>query len=279
MDREEIRGLVAFNLGKRTDKDSLINSAINLSFIEIQRKHVFSEQKSTPTDLTLTSQDGWVVDTDYETDDITYYGYVFYQALSDHTSESTSEPGEGVSWETYWTDLGSFYPGTTHVVLPTSFKILEARLWKAQTSGVIKIKSKTWVGLRYPQFPAIAAGLPIYGYLEGGNLYLLPVIGSSGYKVRLTIATVITPFTQDTDESDVSNIDDVIINYATYWSFKSMKMYQDAAVWWEGFKKSLREAIINDERQPAVEYQAHRVTDVETRTPGPKPHEDPFNRG
>lgn len=56
MNREEIRDLVLANIGNRTDKDTIINSAINLALTEIGQLHDFRAMR-TEADISIAADD------------------------------------------------------------------------------------------------------------------------------------------------------------------------------------------------------------------------------
>ena len=51
---------------------------------------------------TADTTDAWVESTDYEKYDYVYDGDLIYRCILAHTSDSTTEPGGGDDWETYW---------------------------------------------------------------------------------------------------------------------------------------------------------------------------------
>ena len=63
----------------------------------------------TIADIPIVCEDFWALSTTYEQNSYVQHNSLNYKCLVGHTSGSTSEPGIGVDWETYWEEKPTHY--------------------------------------------------------------------------------------------------------------------------------------------------------------------------
>lgn len=78
----------------------------------------------------------WATATAYVTGNVIMHNGVRYKAISDHTSDSTNEPGVGASWETAW-----IREGTLHYIYDGAVRISDYALGLDDTSRSIAFSS------------------------------------------------------------------------------------------------------------------------------------------
>ena len=135
-------------------------------------------------------------------------------------------------------------PSNTH-------HLIEARVIDGTSSYELDIRPKRWLTEKFPNVAADNTGKPTWGYIEGGKIYLYPLSDGS-YSVRATVSKLMADLATDIASPEVSGIDRVIIEWAVSWCMDALEMFEQATRWMQRFEISLQQAIIDDERQIAV---------------------------
>ena len=215
--RKELRELVKPNLGGRTDKDTVINSALEAGLKYAINIHFFRSMIN-ENDVEIVADD-------------------------------------------------------TYLTIPsTYFQLLECRLIDGTASYNIDIRPKKWITERWPNISERSTAKPIYGYIEGGKIYLYPVSNGS-YTVRITTCDNPTFSSADATENPIPCLDDALVYYATAHVMKSLQMFELAASWDLEFARAFSAAKTGDMKGPEV----YRLEPFGAEKPAViEPYLDPF---
>jgi len=176
MNRSQIRELVVQATG-RTDKTSLINSAIDLAVQEISAQRLWSD-------------------------------------LLVEASVSTSA-------------------NTSYVTLASAAdRITEVRVFDGSTDPAwpLKVRDKSWLVGKIPNFAALSTGEPTYGYLEGRKLYLVP-IPDGAYTIYYSYYRQHPSLTSDSSSVLIRGTDRAVAAYASFWVWQSLENHEQADKW------------------------------------------------
>jgi len=160
-----------------------------------------------------------------------------------------------------WSDLmveadASLSAAAASVTLASDLtRLLEVRLIDGTSSYRLKLRQKTWLVQRHPNISAASQAKPVYGYMMGRVLYVIP-IPASAYTIRYTYARSHPALTSDSSLVLIRHASAAIAAYATWWTFKSIEKFEEAKQWKETYEELVAKAVKNDEDNPAVEMLA-----------------------
>ena len=276
MTQDTLRTSIIRLLGGRGTADAIlrINEALNLGLKLLARRNEWRDMRST-TDLSMIRNtldpaiiDGtWdedaltLVDTDspftaylalgYKSGDELYItdgtgataGYYDIASITDVDtivmSESIADDGE--------TDIdGTKVINFKQIALPSATsQIINANLINETMSRRLLIKSKSWLTLRYPYIEACSANIPLYGYVEGGWLFLYPN-SNSEYVIRVTTDDIPSDFADGDAENPIPALDLPLLSWATAFVFASFGEFNKSNFYYNRAEIELREAIYRD---------------------------------
>ena len=281
MDREDLRNEVIYNLQNRADKNTQIDSALDLALEEIGKAHDFKDMLSLQSDadwykVTLTFTDGaWTALTRTLTKAAAFADYSFtsgdkiyisagtdftagWYEIASRTSDDaivlTDVTGLSTGDEinvaaTYMGDPGSY-------VLPsTTLRVTSAILVDGVLTKRLSLKTRDWIDEHYPHPEEDLTGHPHYGFTEGGRLYVVPWC-SGAYEVRLTISELPTMASSDASEPTLTTANYALICWATSHMFDQLEKELSADRWMRRYYTARADAIESDMRKPAVEHVA-----------------------
>lgn len=165
--------------------------------------------------------------------------------------------------------------GAISVAIPSTVVRMVKAYWILDTnSWAIEVRPREYVLTRYPNIDAtLSSSYPTMGYLEGNVLYLFPIPNADGI-VKVTYQYLPT-LVNGTDTLPVALLDEAVIAYATSWCFKSVQLWQDAAMWEQLFTAAMQTAILADRDQSIIEFKKDLSGGVES---SPDALHDPFAR-
>jgi hypothetical protein len=144
-------------------------------------------------------------------------------------------------------DLSVQLPGTIR-------QIVELRLIDTASptqSFPLKLIRKREFVERFPNVGGSSiTGTPSYCYFDSPMLWF-NVSCNSSYTVRLTRFSL-DKFDSDFDETVIPDADEILIAYATAYTYESVQMYTDAQYWFNKFRALVMLAVENEERQIGV---------------------------
>lgn len=162
-----------------------------------------------------------------------------------------------VSAEKNWRDLLTessvtmTVGGETALLDTAMVRMIEARIIDGLSSYKLDIRTKSWLVQRWPDFSSLASSKPRYAYIEGNFLHLLPP-PDEALTLKYSYYKRVTDLTDDTTELSIAILDEAIIAYATFRTFKSLQMYEDANQWFADYQTAIKDAK-NMDRHGAVE--------------------------
>lgn len=175
-------------------------------------------------------------------------------------------------------DLG-LETGGAHVDLPSNFhRLAEVRLIVDDSpllSREISVKPKTYIVKQYPNINDENTGKPVYGYLQGTKLYLLP-LSDGDYTIRITYFKLHSDFSTDATECEIRHGGEAVAAYATHLLFMSLNMTEDAASWLAVYTQLKDAAIKVDKDNSATNYEA--IPRGRSPRVSHDPQNDPFVR-
>ena len=282
MDRSELRNEVIYNLQNRTDKNTQIDSALNLALQEVGKAHDFGDMISLQADaswykVTLTFTDGaWTAATRTLTKVAAFTGYTFTSGDKVYISAGTDFTVGWYEIESYdglenaivltdvtglstgnETDVAATYMGDpgSYVLPSTTLRVISAILVDGTETRRLNLKTRDWIDEHYPRPEEDLTGHPYYGVTEGGRLYIVPWCAGA-YDIRLTISELPTLGAGDSDEPTLTTADYALICWATSHIFDQLEKEQSAALWKRNYYTAKADAIASDQRKPAVEHVA-----------------------
>ncbi len=216
--RSTLRNLVLEATG-RSDKTSLINSALDLALEEISAEHHWSDLRANGS-VTVTQ----------------------------------SSPSVDLA-----SDLARL-------------KLVRIMETDGNPAWELDVRSEEWVLARYTNPLSDSESKPLFGYLLGKTLYLVPLPDNS-YTIRYSYTKVHPAFTGDSDSLQIRAASAAVVAWATYWVFQSLEKHDDAARWLSTYEKSLMKAMRLDRDNSAERIVADRRDKIVTP---PNYWEDPF---
>ena len=180
---------------------------------------------------------------------------------TDVINNAIDEAVRKVSAAHLWTDLlvegsGVLTPNiNTFTLTPTDLKrLVELRGLDGLSSWSILGRSKSWVVSKWPDPTAQAPGKPVFAYLEGRVLHMVPP-PDIAYSIAYSYYRVHPRLTSDTDTNLITHADEAVTSYATYRTLKSLMLHEDAQQWFADYLLLIRDAKQLD-RSPAVSFVA-----------------------
>lgn len=199
--RLQIRDLVIENTG-RSDKASLINSAIDIALEEISAGHLWS-------DLLV---------------------------------EATATLAVAAGSVTLATDLR---------------RLTEIRVLDGTSSRPILMRKKTWLLQKFPNPSASSNAKPVYGYLEGTTLNVIPEADVQ-YPLEYTYYRTHPALAADGDSPLIRNISTTVIAYASFWVWNAIEREAEAKRWFLTYQTLFRSARELDRADSAVKIEAEQ---------------------
>jgi hypothetical protein len=130
-------------------------------------------------------------------------------------------------------------------------RVKEVRLLDGTLTRPVLLRSKTWVLERYPYPDNISPSRPVYGYLEGKTLHVVPW-ASVSYDVRYTYYRLHPALADDSSEILVRHAGPAVVAYANFWVFQSIEKAIDADRWLTSYWKLIASAKKVDSDNTAV---------------------------
>jgi hypothetical protein len=153
-------------------------------------------------------------------------------------------------------------------------RIYEARLINSNYSYSLSLKTKKWVVSRWPNLAALSTGMPSFGYVESGKLYLGP-IPNAVYTIRLTKIAPPGDLASGSTANPVESLDYAITCWATGFVYDSLKMFDEGQAWRARALDSVHKAHSFDERH--FEERALEGFNPSTPQQSATPWLDPFS--
>lgn len=168
---------------------------------------------------------------------------------------------EEVSSQRMWSDL--LTAGQTSLILGQGFidlasdlaRLTEIRLIDGTSSRNLIIKTREWVGDYFPSPESFSTGRPVYGYLLGKTLHIVPR-PDAAYVLKYTYVKLHPALASDTSEVLIRHAGPVVAAYATFWVFQSINQQMEAEKWLVTYFKLLESAKKIDRDNTAVEHAA-----------------------
>lgn len=161
------------------------------------------------------------------------------------------------SKERMWLDLQTEADATTsaslaYVALASDVhRVAQFRIIDGTQSTVIEIRDKSWLLAQCPDPASRSTGRPVYGYLEGGNLYMLP-IPDDDYTIRYTYFRLHPALSQASSELLITHAGPSVVAFATHWVFQSLEKHEDANQWYLKYQQLLKSAKKVDTDNTAI---------------------------
>ena len=165
-----------------------------------------------------------------------------------------------VSSESLWRDLlvessVSLIVGQDFIQLESGLRrLIEVRIIDGLNSYRLEIRLKSWLLQRWPDLASLADSRPRYGYLEVKKLFLVPPSDQT-FTLKYSYVKRAADLTNDNTELDPDIFDEAIIAYATYRTFKSLQMHEDAVQWFADYREAVKDAKQMD-KSSAIEQKA-----------------------
>ena len=255
MTRTELRSMVQ-SITSRTDKDTLINSAIDLAIKEIAKIKDFRKVVS-EEDLSIRSVSlGWK-DGDWDEATLTLSktdAFDSYTWVSGDQIYLDGGTGTTVGWYTVAsktsddaivlsatcgvdaTDVSASAIGQPYKLaltgLSQTFQHIQiTSLIDGLLSNDFTIKPKRWVVARWPHVSALSPGKPYLGYIEGDYLFMHP-ISDDNYTMRITYTTIAgLAFAGDSTENPIPETDHAVVCWTSAFIFDSIDLPDQGLVW------------------------------------------------
>lgn len=174
---------------------------------------------------------------------------------------------EELSSQRLWSDLQVEAEATLTVDSPSVAlasdvaRVSEVRLIDDTNSRPLRIRPKTWLVTRFPSPESRSSGRPIYGYIEGQLLYVMP-LPDQAYKVRYTYYRLHPALNEATSEVLIRGADKAVAAYATFWVFQSLEKSADAERWLAIYERLVDSAKKVDMANSAIKQEATGRDDV-----------------
>ena len=165
-----------------------------------------------------------------------------------------------VSSESLWRDLlvestVTLIPDQNFIQLePALRRLIEVRIIDGLNSYKLEIRLKSWLVERWPDLTSMFSNRPRYGYLEVKKLFLVPP-SSTDWTLKYSYVKRAADLTDDITELIPDIWDEAIIAYATFRTFKSLQMHEDAIQWFADYREAVKDAKQMD-KSSAVESKA-----------------------
>jgi len=167
---------------------------------------------------------------------------------------------------------------TPSVSLPANWHhVFEARLINGSSSMKFEIHQKNWVVERWPNITDTNVGIPVLGYIEGGNVYLYPAANAL-YGLRVTLSTLPSDdtFGDGADECPIPLAEMPLVYWVCERILKGVGAYEEGQVYGNDYRLSLIDSIRTDRRAITKDYTP--LVGSESDIPKPDSYLDPFAR-
>ena len=185
-----------------------------------------------------------------------------------------------VSAARIWSDLlvqadATLTAGNNQVTLASDvLRVLEIRVIDGTASRPLMVRPKVWVVGNFPNPSASNTGSPVWGYLEGLVLSVVP-IPNANTTLRYTYARNHPPMSSDSSTVLIRHTTAAVTAYATFWVFQALEQHESADRWLKTFFALLEKAKKIDVDNPVVKHQADLRGSVPTNI-GTQWWNDPF---
>ncbi len=166
-----------------------------------------------------------------------------------------------ISSQHLWSDLivedeVTITEGSSSVSLAADVtRVLEARVIDGTLSQVLDIRPKSWLISQVPDPISRSTARPVYGYLEGRVLYLIPR-PNNDYTIRYTYCRLHPDLSTPTDELLIRHATAAVVAYANFWVFQTIEKSTEAASWYQIYATQLMSAKKVDKSNFAVKFKA-----------------------
>ena len=292
MIRSALRQAVINNC-KRDDKDSVIETALDLGLTELGKRRDFFDMRS-ESDLTLhyvglSFEDGaWTASTKALVATGAFADYTYaagheiyisagtgitagFYGVASRTSDNaivlSTSCGDDAS------DVAATGIGTLRkIALPTgTHHVMRVDVIDGTNSYECGIKSRRHLkSYHYHSH----TGRPVVGMREGSNFRFYPMTDGS-YILRVDVSILPAALTADGDEITLENADFALIAWATSYLFKSIQQFNVAREWDLEYERAVAALILDDVNQ-YTKYEHARIDGDGEHLPL-RPWEDPFS--
>ncbi len=152
-----------------------------------------------------------------------------------------------VSSEMLWGDLlteasVTLIPNQAFIDLDAAtVRLAEVRIIDDLSSWKVDIRTKNWILSRWPDLGSQAFTRPNYAYLEGKRLHMMPG-PDTNWTMEYSYYKRAADLTDDSTELVPAHADEAIIAFATYRTFKSLQMHEDANLWFADYRGAIADA-------------------------------------
>ncbi len=170
---------------------------------------------------------------------------------------------EEISSGHLWSDLlveatATLTAAAGSVTLATDLRRLtEIRVLDGTSSRPIAMRRKTWLLQKFPNPAASSDAKPVYGYLEGITLHVIPEADVQ-YTLEYTYYRTHPALAADGDSPLIRNISTTVIAYASFWVWNAIEREAEAKRWFDTYQTLLRNAKQLDRADSAVVVEAEQ---------------------
>lgn len=156
-----------------------------------------------------------------------------------------------VSSEGLWRDLlteqsVSLIVGQAFIALVAGAqRVSEVRIIDGLSSYELEVRPKSYVTERWPDFDSFDNGRPYVAYIEGRFIHMVPA-PDTAFTLKYSYYKRTADLADDTTSLEVTIFDEAVIAFATYRTFKSLQMHEDAALWFADYREALKDAKMMD---------------------------------
>lgn len=122
--------------------------------------------------------------------------------------------------------------------------LFEVRLIDGLGSRAIILRDRRWLSRRFPNVDEMFKSKPAYCYRESGQLFWVPQ-PSEDLTVQITYYRPHPKLETDSDELLIP-VSGPLVNYACYWTYKSIEMYEESQIWLRDYEIELDRIIKRD---------------------------------
>ena len=152
-----------------------------------------------------------------------------------------------ISSEMHWGDLltetsVTLIPNQEFIAIGSNIhRITMVRIIDGLSSWELEVHSKKWILERWPDLASQFFSRPRFAYLENSRIYMVPG-PSEDWVLKFSFYKRAADLSDDSTELFPEHIDEAVIAYATYRTFKSLQMHEDAIVWFADYREMIRDA-------------------------------------
>lgn len=160
-----------------------------------------------------------------------------------------------------WSDLlieatATLASGANTVTLAAETeRITGVRVIDGSASRSIQIRMKSWLRQRFPNPSTFTAGKPVWAYIVGTTLHIIPT-ADQDYTIETSYFRTEPAFANDAATANIVGIDDVLVAYANFWVFMSVQQMEMSQQWLQIYNGLLLSAIETDQSDHVIRVQA-----------------------